>query len=115
MARGTPGSRPAKTPQTNWEHCDAIPSLAEESRSYPRGGWNKHDRGGLFIRWPAFIGRGEFGRIAVDQMTRRAFGAAGFGPLLSTSPDLSHQQTPTGAGPGPREGADGSRASGETL
>src|SRR6266478_7258303 len=107
MAPGTPGSRPAKTPQTNWEHCDAIPSLAEESRSYPRGGWNKHDRGGLFIRWPAFIGRREFGRITMDQMTRRAFGAAGFGLLLATSATFAQQQSPTVRVRGTVEGADG--------
>jgi len=44
----------------------ARPPLADGR--LPRGGWNKHDSGGLFIRWPVFIGRSEFGRITMDQM-----------------------------------------------
>src|SRR5258708_24103290 len=73
----------------------------------PAGGWTKQDRDGLFIRWPAFIGRREFGRITMDQMTRRAFGAAGFCLLLATSATLAQQQSPTVRVRGTVGGADG--------
>src|SRR2546430_14364073 len=63
--------------------------------------------GGLFIRWPAFIGRREFGRITMDEMTRRAFGAAGFALLLATSATFAQQQSPTGRGRGTVAGVDG--------
>jgi hypothetical protein len=68
----------------------ARPPLADGR--LPRGGWNKHDSGGLFIRWPVFIGRREFGRITMDQMTRRAFGAAGLLLLLATSATFAQQK-----------------------
>src|SRR6059058_3075387 len=50
--------------------------------------------GGLFIRWPAFLGRREFGRITMNGMTRRAFGAAGFALLLATSASFAQQPAP---------------------
>jgi hypothetical protein len=65
-----------------------------------------HECGGLFIRWPAFIGRREFGRITMDQMTRRAFGVAGFA-LLATSATFAQQQSPTVRVRGTVEGVDG--------
>src|SRR6266481_7736923 len=67
----------------------ARPPLADGR--LPRGGWNKHDSGGLFVRWPVFIGRRESGRITMDQMTRRAFGAAGLLLLLATSATFAQQ------------------------
>src|SRR6266496_1435194 len=66
-----------------------------------------HECGGLFIRWPAFIGRREFGRITMDQMTRRAFGAAGVALLLATSATFAQQQSPTVRVRGTVEGVDG--------
>src|SRR5260370_40894799 len=112
MAPGMHGSRTAKTPQTNWEHCDAVPTLAEESRFYPRGGWNKHDRGGLFIRWPAFIGRREVGRDTTGQMTRRAFGAAGVCPLRVPTWVFVSPAYPAGRGRGHVLGVDGPEQAG---
>ena len=50
---------------------------------------------GLLIWSPAFIGQREFGRITMHQMTRRAFGAAGFALLLATSATFAQQQSPT--------------------
>ena len=43
----------------------------------------------------------------MDQMTRRAFGAAGFGLLLATSATFAQQQSPTVRVRGTVEGADG--------
>src|SRR5947209_20573387 len=63
---------------------------------------------GLFMLWPAFIGRREFGRITMDQMTRRAFGAAGFALLLATSATFAQQQSPTVRVRATVEGVDGS-------
>jgi hypothetical protein len=62
---------------------------------------------GLFVRWPAFIGRREFGRITMDQMTRRAFGAGGFALLLAPSATFAQQQSPTVRVRGTVEGVDG--------
>jgi Domain of unknown function (DUF5666) len=67
-----------------------------------------HECGGLFIWWPAFIVRREFGRITMDQMTRRAFGAAGFALLLATSATFAQQQSPTVRVRGTIERIDGS-------
>src|SRR6266567_6461961 len=53
------------------------------------------------------MGRREFGRITMDQMTRRAFGAAGFALLLATSATFAQQQSPTVRVRGTVEGADG--------
>jgi hypothetical protein len=49
----------------------------------------------------------EFGRITMDQMTRRAFGAAGFVLLLGTSATFAQQQSPTVRVRGTVEGVDG--------
>ena len=43
----------------------------------------------------------------MDQMTRRAFGAAGFALLLATSATFAQQQSPTVRVRGTVEGADG--------
>jgi hypothetical protein len=43
----------------------------------------------------------------MDQMTRRAFGAAGFALLLATSATLAQQQSPTLRVRGTVEGVDG--------
>jgi hypothetical protein len=61
---------------------------------------------GLFL-WPVFIGRREFGRIAMDQMTRRIFGATGIGLLFATSMTFAQQQSPTVRVRGTVEGVDG--------
>ena len=53
------------------------------------------------------IGRRKFGRNTMDQMTRRAFGAAGFALLLATSTTFAQQQSPTVRVRGTVEGVDG--------
>src|SRR5215831_11861855 len=59
------------------------------------------------IRRPAFSGQREFGRITMDQMTRRSFGAAGFALLLATSAAFAQQQPSTVRVRGTVEGVDG--------
>jgi hypothetical protein len=66
------------------------------------------DCGGLFIRWPAFIDRRHVGRITMDKMPRRAFGAAGFVLLLATSATFAQQESPTVRVRGTIERIDGS-------
>src|SRR5262249_57771153 len=69
--------------------------------------WNKHDCGGLFMRWSAFSDRRYVGRITMDKMTRRAFGAAGFVLLVATSATFAQQQSSTVRVRGTVEGVDG--------
>jgi hypothetical protein len=57
--------------------------------------WNMHDCGGLSFVGRYFIGRREFGGSPMDQMTRRAFGAAGFALLLATHATFAQQQPST--------------------
>src|SRR5262245_8538617 len=59
------------------------------------------------MRWPAFIDRRHVGRITMDKMTRRAFGAAGFVLLVATSATFAQQQSSTVRVRGTVEGVDG--------
>jgi hypothetical protein len=50
----------------------------------------KHDGDGLFIQWTGIID-GLVREVTMDQMTRRAFSAAGFALLLAPSASFAQQ------------------------
>jgi hypothetical protein len=62
--------------------------------SIARGGWNMHQCSGLFIRRRHSSRPARDREITMDQMTRRAFGAASFALLLGTSATFAQQQPP---------------------
>src|SRR5262249_19090161 len=63
--------------------------------------------GVFFMGWGGIDRPAKFGRITMDGITRRAFGAAGFALLLATTTTLAQQQSPTVRVRGTIEGVDG--------
>src|SRR5262249_61833071 len=60
----------------------------------PRTGRNKPGRGGLLIRSSGVSPATRFREDDMNQITRRAFGAAGFALLLVTSASFAQQPPP---------------------
>jgi hypothetical protein len=75
--------------------------------SIARGGWNMHQCSGLFIRCRHSSRPTRDREITMDQMTRRAFGAASFALLLGTSATFAQQQPSAVRVRGTVEGVDG--------